>query len=109
VIAASAILFGGQPLVAATSEVLEVLEGEVPVSSLALTDLSKGVPLVDALVTAGLASSKADAKRGVEQKGFSVNGAVAAPGRSLGEDDLLAGRYVVLQKGKKNYAMLVVT
>lgn len=109
VIAASAILFGGQPLVAATSDVLEVLEGEVPVSSLALADLSKGVPLVDALVTAGLASSKADAKRGVEQKGFSVNGDVAAPGRSLGEGDLLAGRYVVLQKGKKNYAMLVVT
>lgn len=109
VMAASAILFGGQPLVAASAEVLEVLEGEVPVSSLALADLSTGVPLVDALVTAGLASSKADAKRGVEQKGFSVNGEVAAPGRSLGEADLLAGRYVVLQKGKKNYAMLVVT
>jgi len=109
VIAASAILFGGQPLVAASAEVLEVLEGEVPVSSLALAELSKGVPLVDALVKAGLASSKADAKRGVEQKGFSVNGTVAVPGPSLGEEDLLAGRYVVLQKGKKNYAMLVVT
>ena len=82
-------------------EVLEAFEGEVPVSSLALADLSKGVPLLDALVTAGLASSKADAKRGVEQKGFSVNGEVAAPGRSLGEEDLRAGRYVVLQKGNK--------
>ncbi len=62
-------------------DVLEVLEGEVPVASLSLAELSKGVPLVDALVTAGLASSKADAKRGVEQKGFSVNGEPAAPGR----------------------------
>jgi tyrosyl-tRNA synthetase len=64
VVAASAILFGGQPLVSATAEVLEVLEGEVPVSSLALDELSRGVPLVDALVAASLASSKADAKRG---------------------------------------------
>ena len=109
VIAASAILFGGQPLVAASPEVLEVLEGEVPVASLSIAGLSDGVSLVDALVTAGLASSKADAKRGVEQKGYSVNGAVADAGRVLKEEDLLAGRYIVLQKGKKNYAMLVVT
>jgi len=109
VIAASAILFGGEPLVATSADVLEVLEGEVPVSSLALTQLSKGLPLVDALVLAGLASSRADAKRGVEQKGFSINGQPATPGRSLSEEDLLAGRYVVLQKGKKNYAMLVVS
>jgi tyrosyl-tRNA synthetase len=109
VIAASAILFGGTSLVAASPEVLEVLEGEVPVAPLSLAGLSDGISLVDALVTAGLASSKADAKRGVEQKGFSVNGEVAAAGRMLGEADLLAGRYVVLQKGKKNYAMLVVT
>jgi len=109
VIAASAILFGGQPLVAASAEVLEVLEGEVPTAPLVLAELGKGVSLVDALVTAGLASSRADAKRGVEQKGFSVNGEAAASGRSLGEEDLLAGRYIVLQKGKKNYAMLVVT
>ena len=109
VIAASAILFGGEPLVATSADVLEVLEGEVPVSSLALMQLSKGLPLVDALVLAGLASSRADAKRGVEQKGFSINGQPATPGRSLSEEDLLAGRYVVLQKGKKNYAMLVVS
>lgn len=65
--------------------------------------------LLDALVSAGLASSKADARRGLEQKGFSVNGEVATSGRSLSDTDLLAGRYVVLQKGKKNYAMLVVS
>ena len=109
VIAASAILFGGQPLVAASPEVLEILEGEVPVAPLSATALATGVPLVDALVTSGLASSKADAKRGLEQKGYSINGDPAVAGRVLGEGDLLAGRYVVLQKGKKNYAMLVVS
>ena len=101
VIAASAILFGGQPLVAASAEVLEVLEGEVPTAPLTLAELGRGVPLVDVLVTAGLASSKAEAKRGVEQQGFSVNGETATSGRSLAEDDLLAGRYIVLQKGEE--------
>ena len=108
VVAASAILFGGQPLIAASPEILEILEGEVPTTPVALEQLG-ALTLLDALVASGLASSKADARRGLEQKGFSVNGEVAAAGRTLGDADLLAGRYVVLQKGKKNYAMLVVS
>jgi len=36
-----------------------------------------------------------------------VNGEpVAEADRKLGTDDLVAGRFIVLQKGKKNYAML---
>jgi tyrosyl-tRNA synthetase len=85
--------------------VLEVLEGEVPCSSVSL---GPGLGIADALVQAGLAGSKAEARRGLEQRGFSVNGAVVEPGRVLTGDDVLAGRYVVLQRGKKNYAMLVV-
>ncbi len=108
VIAASEILFGGQPLVAAAPEILEVLEGEVPVAGMSMAELAAGLPIGAALVTAGLATSKADAKRGLEGKGFSVNGVVVEAGRVLTEEDLLAGRYVMLQKGKKNYAMLVV-
>jgi tyrosyl-tRNA synthetase len=38
-----------------------------------------------------------------------VNGAqVAAPERTLGAADLLHGQYVMLQKGKRNHALLVV-
>jgi tyrosyl-tRNA synthetase len=109
VMAASAILFGGTPLVAESPELLEVLEGEMPKFSVPQAELSVGFSVVDALIRAGLASSKADAKRGLDQRGFSVNGKVADPGRVVTDDDLLAGRYIVLQKGKKNYAMLVVT
>ena len=39
-----------------------------------------------------------------------MNGVVVEDAaRMIGPDDLLVGRYVMLQKGKKNYAMLVVT
>ncbi len=107
VVAASEILFGGTDLRSAAGDVLEVLEGEVPCTTASLGD---GLGIVDALVQAGLAASKADAKRGLQQRGFSVNGVVVDDAaRVLTGDDVLAGRYVVLQKGKKNYAMLVVT
>ena len=57
----------------------------------------------------GLASSKGDARRGIQGKGFSLNGApIEAADRALSSADLLAGRYVMLQKGKRSYAVLVV-
>jgi tyrosyl-tRNA synthetase len=109
VIAASAILFGGTDLRSAREDVLAVLEHEVPTASVAAGALSAGLPVVDALVQVGLASSKGDARRGLQQRGFSVNGEpIAEAERKLGVADLLAGRFVLLQKGKKNYAMLSV-
>ncbi|MFZ5625327.1 MAG: tyrosine--tRNA ligase [Gemmatimonadota bacterium] len=104
VIAASRILFGGADLTQADAGTFEVLAGEVPTTSIASPDAE----LVDVLVTAGLAASKSEAKKGLQQGGFSVNGAKADPQRRLSPADLLAGRYVLLQKGKKNYALLVV-
>ena len=107
VIAASRILFGGIDLASTTADVLEVVAGEVPVFPLSGDALAGGVGLVDALTTAGLASSKSDARRGLQQRGFSVNGDLADDAqRTLGAGDLIAGRYIVLQKGRKNYALL---
>jgi tyrosyl-tRNA synthetase len=109
VIAASAILFGGTDLKAAKADVLEMLEKEVPTSTIAATVLSEGLPVVDALVQIGLASSKGDARRGLQQRGFSVNGEpVSEAERRLGVGDLIAGRFVVLQKGRKTYAILTI-
>ena len=63
--------------------------------------------VLDALVKPGLASSKGDARRGIQGKGFLVNGEVPALERTLAEGDLLHGRYVMLQKGKKSHALLI--
>jgi len=108
VVAASAILFGGTDLRSADAGVFEVLSGEMPTSDLPAGMLDTGLPLVDALVACGLASSKSDARRGLQGKGYSVNGEKTGDvERVLGPGDLLAGGYVMLQKGKKNYALLV--
>jgi tyrosyl-tRNA synthetase len=53
-----------------------------------------------------LATSQSDARRQLEQGGLAVNAAKVAPGRQLGPDDLLHGRWVLLRKGKKGWAVL---
>jgi tyrosyl-tRNA synthetase len=108
VVEASRILFGGSDLRAASADTLRVLAGEIPSAQVARGELV-GMNVLDALVKSGLASSKGDARRGIQGKGFSLNGApIGAPEAALAEGDLLAGGYVMLQKGKKNYALLVV-
>ncbi|HEU4382667.1 MAG TPA: tyrosine--tRNA ligase [Anaeromyxobacteraceae bacterium] len=107
VVAASRLLFGGADLRAAGPEVFEVLASEIPVARLPRSELD-GLGVLEALVKAGLASSKGDARRGIQGGGFSVNGEpVATPDRLLGAGDLLAGRYLMLQKGRRSYALLV--
>lgn len=104
---ASEILFGGSPL-EATSAAMAAVAAEVPTAPLGSDeDLAAGMDLVPLLVDAGLASSRGDARRSLEQGAVSVNGDRAQPGRLIGKGDVLHGRYVVLRKGKKSYAVLV--
>ncbi|MBK9516931.1 MAG: tyrosine--tRNA ligase [Anaeromyxobacter sp.] len=107
VVEASRLLFGGADWRAVGGDLLQVLAGEIPAVTLPAAELA-GLGVADALVKVGLASSRGDARRGLQGKGFSLNGAaLEAADRALSADDLLAGRYVVLQKGKRNYALLV--
>ncbi len=108
VVAASRLLFGGTDLREAGPEAFLVLRQEIPVTLLQRAEL-EGLAIPDALVRSGLASSKGDARRGLQGGGFSLNGeSVRGLDRKLGPADLLAGAYVLLQKGRRNYALLVV-
>jgi tyrosyl-tRNA synthetase len=108
VVDAARVLFGGTDIRSVAAGTLGVLAGEVPSVKLARAELD-GLAAPDALVRVGLATSKSDARRGIAGKGFSVNGEpIAAPERALGAADLLHGKYVMLQKGKRNHAMIVV-
>jgi len=109
VIEASRILFGAGDIRAADEAVFDVLAGEVPVARITREEYAAGVPLVDALTSASLASSKGDARRGLQGKGFAVNTEKTDDvNRVLDQSDLLAGRWILLKKGKKNYALLEV-
>lgn len=103
---ASDVLFGGDPR-AASPAALEAVAAEVPSATLEPGErLADGVDLVPVLVRTGLASSAGDARRQLEQRGVSVNGVKAGPGAQLGPADLLHGRWVLLRKGKKGWAVL---
>ena len=109
VINASRLLFGGVDLSAVGPEVFQVLAGEIPTVRVSGPDLTE-LGVVDALVRVGLAASKAEARRGIQQSGFSINGApVGEIDRILGPADLRGGGYVLLQKGRRNYALLAIT
>jgi tyrosyl-tRNA synthetase len=85
------------------------LAATMPHCAVTAPELEAGLPLVDVLVRAGLASSKADARRGIQGRGFSVNDVQQDDvSRRLTVADLEDGRYILLRKGKKNYVMAVV-
>lgn len=108
VVAASRVLFGGADVRTVDAGTFALIEAEVPTARLDPAALAGGVSIVDALVTAGLATSKAEARRGLQGKGYSVNGEpLDEADRKLGTADLLAGRYIMLQRGKKHFALLI--
>jgi tyrosyl-tRNA synthetase len=83
---------------------------EMPTRQVARSELS-GLSIIDLLVASGLASSKADARRGIQGRGFYLNDEpIEAPDLQLGDEQLQGppeSRFVILRKGKKNYVRLV--
>lgn len=81
---------------------------DIPVHTIPRAEFGDGMLLVDVLVPAGLASSKADARRGVQGGGYYVNGEqVSGVSRRLTRDDFGGRGWVLLRKGKKNYVKVV--
>jgi tyrosyl-tRNA synthetase len=104
---ASNALFGGS-MVDLSPEGFALVAREVPWAPLpAGNQLDEGLDVVPLLVETGLASSRSDARRSLEQGAVAVNGERVQPGRHIGPSDLRHNAYVVLRKGKKHYAVLV--
>jgi tyrosyl-tRNA synthetase len=107
---ASEALFGRGSGAGPAGQALELIaeSSDIPVVALPRLSFEDGLALADVLVRAGLASSKADARRGLQAGGYYVNGEqVADPGRHLTADDFAGRDWVLLRKGKKNYVKVV--
>jgi tyrosyl-tRNA synthetase len=85
---------------------------EMPEVRIDAADFGEGMAIVDVLVRAKLASSKADARRGIEGRGFYLGGeAITDPAARLDVEMLerVEGALVaIIRKGKKNYVRVVV-
>jgi tyrosyl-tRNA synthetase len=100
---ASGILFGEAESRGADPQVFEILAQEIPTATVQGSE----APIVDAVIRAGLAKSKNEARRAIEQGGIYLNQErVDDVARTLGPADWIAGRNVLLRKGKKEYALL---
>lgn len=88
---------------------LEVFEG-VPMFEIDRADLEAGIPLLDLLaVKAQVFPSKGEARKMIQQGGVSVNKVKETdPNSIVGTDRLLGGKYIHIQKGKKNHNLLKV-
>jgi len=104
---ASEILFGGGVEGISESTFNDIV-GEVPTKELPRARFDgDGMPLVELLVEAALCPSKGQARKDIEGGGININNARETnPQRHVGADSLLFGRYLLLRKGKRNYAAI---
>src|SRR5579859_595048 len=102
VVAASKILFGDIRPGDAESGAFDTLAQEIPTMRVPAATSS----LIDAVLQAGLAKSKNEARRSIEQGGIYVNEERATLDRELSDADWLKGKNLLLRKGKKDFALL---
>lgn len=108
---ASTILFGQS-----TAEALreldrqtfeEVFEG-VPRAEVGLEEIRGGLDMIAALsAKTGFLKSNGEARRELGQNSISVNKSKVDEAYTITGADLIGGKYVLLQRGKKNYFLLV--
>ena len=86
---------------------LEVFEG-VNQAEVSLDELKAGIPLLELLaVKTNMFPSKGEARKMVQQGGFSLNKEkVTDPQAVINADNLISGKYLLLQRGKKNYMLV---
>ena len=109
-IAASNILFGKsakEDLASLPeSELLSVFEG-VPQCEIDASQLDDGVNIIDFLSeVSGFLPSKGEAKRALKENSIRVNKEIASVESTVEKSDLLNGRQILLQRGKKNYFLV---
>ena len=88
---------------------LDIFEG-VPQAEVSAEKLAAdGLSITDALGTeTGFLKSNGEARRALKENSISVNKEKVTAAKHITSADLICGNYVLLQRGKKNYFLLVV-
>lgn len=86
---------------------LSVFEG-VPQYDIVGSDLKSGISIIDLVAEkTSVFPSKSEARRMLKDGGISLNKEKISEEVIIGEGDLLNGKYLLVQKGKKNYYLLI--
>ena len=82
---------------------LEVFDG-VPQAEVSATDITGGLDMIAILsAKTGFISSNSEARRALKENSISVNKEKVGEDYQIGEKDLVDGKFILLQRGKKNY------
>ena len=100
--AAAAVLFGSDPR-DADAAAMGVVAGELPLTEVSAAECDD---LPALLVECGLAKSKGDARRTLEQRGFRCNGEVLELNSNVSEMAALKGGFHLMQKGRTSHHLL---
>ena len=87
---------------------LDVFDG-VPQAAVSKEDIDSGLDMIGALaVKTNFLKSNGDARRALKENSISVNKEKVKEDYTITASDLIADKYVLLQRGKKNYFLLKV-
>ncbi|MCP1995324.1 tyrosine--tRNA ligase [Flavobacterium sp. HSC-61S13] len=87
---------------------LDVFEG-VPQAEISREDIEAGLSIIDALAgKSGFTTSNGEARRALQANSIAVNKEKVTEEYTVTSQDLINDRFVLLQKGKKNYFVLVI-
>ena len=107
---ASQVLFGGEMGGLTAAEIADIFT-DVPSSQLRKSQLEdSGFTIVDLMVSSGIAKSKGEARRSIDEGGISLNNIrVGEASRLVSTADLVDGQFLLLRKGRKNYHLVKVS
>ncbi len=107
---ATQVLFGGS-LDGLTGSDIEEIFSDVQSTQLSRTDFEgEGKLIIDLLVDCGIAKSKGEARRSIQEGGINLNNNRISEVEHLTRlDALIENRYLILRKGRKHYHLVKVS
>lgn len=85
---------------------LDVFEG-VPMAEITRAEIQEGINIADLMAErTGFMKSKGEARRSLKEKAISVNKEKVAEDYTVDQKDLLNNKYILAQRGKKNYYLI---
>ncbi|MCQ2285427.1 MAG: tyrosine--tRNA ligase [Bacteroidales bacterium] len=111
-VSASEILFGkgtAESLASLSEKMFFAVFDGVPQMTVPKEKVAAGIPIVDFLAEeTAIFASKGEARRMLKDNGLSINKSKIGDSYVVEEKDLINGKYLLVQKGKKNYYIVLI-
>ena len=104
---ATAFLFGGIDIKDVDENGWKFVKSEVSTVEVSKEQIANGVTVIDLATMHDKVPSKSEARKLIKSNGFSVNKVKVGEKDTVDESNLINGKYLLLQKGKKDYTLVV--